>query len=329
MLRIFDNLSPDTRVLPALQGRLEAHMDTRNPGTPLDLEAVRRARVNRTAADRRAATLAATRAGNADWLLRAVAMIDLTTLSDDDTEGRVRRLCDKALRPLRSEILVALGAEGVGVTAAAVCVYDRFVPMALAALGGRLPVATVSAGFPAGLSPLATRVAEIEASVKAGADEIDVVIVRGLAQEGRWEALYDEITAFRRACGDRCMKVILGVGELGALDNVRRAATVAMMAGADFVKTSTGKEKVKATLSAGLAMAAAIRDYHRDTGHGVGLKAAGGIATAREALSWLALVREELGEAWMHPGLFRIGASSLLADIERQLEQVGRSACGR
>ncbi|MCE2398167.1 MAG: deoxyribose-phosphate aldolase [Gemmatimonadetes bacterium] len=304
-------------------------MDTRNPGTPLDLEAVRRARVNRTAADRRAATLAATRAGNADWLLRAVAMIDLTTLSDDDTEGRVRRLCDKALRPLRSELLVALGAEGVGVTAAAVCVYDRFVPMALAALGGRLPVATVSAGFPAGLSPLATRVAEIEASVKAGADEIDVVIVRGLAQEGRWEALYDEITAFRRACGDRCMKVILGVGELGALDNVRRAATVAMMAGADFVKTSTGKEKVKATLSAGLAMAAAIRDYHRDTGHGVGLKAAGGIATAREALSWLALVREELGEAWMHPGLFRIGASSLLADIERQLEQVGRSACGR
>ena len=304
-------------------------METRNPGTPLDLETVRQARVDRTTADLRAATLAPARDGRADWLLRAVTMIDLTTLSDDDTEGRVRRLCDKALRPLRSELLVALGAEGAAVTAAAVCVYHRFVPTALAALGGRLPVATVSADFPAGLSPLATRVAEIEASVKAGADEIDVVIVRGLALEGRWEALYDEITAFRRACRDRCMKVILGVGELGTPNNVRRATTVALMAGADFVKTSTGKEKVKATLSAGLAMAAAIRDYHRDTGHRVGLKAAGGIATAGEALSWLALVREELGEAWMHPGLFRIGASSLLADIERQLEQPRRSTCGR
>ena len=295
-------------------------MGTRNPGRSLDLEAVRQARVNRTAAAGRAAALAANRVGHADWPLRAVTMIDLTTLSDDDTEGRVRRLCDKALRPFRSELLVALGAERMAVTAAAVCVYHRFVPTALAALGGRLPVATVSAGFPAGLSPLGARVAEIEASVTAGADEIDVVIVRGLALEGRWEALYDEITAFRRACSDRCMKVILGVGELGTLDNVRRAAMVAMMAGADFVKTSTGKGKVKATLSAGLAMADAIRDYHRDTGHRVGLKAAGGIATTREALSWLALVQEELGEAWMNPGLFRIGASSLLADIERQLE---------
>ena len=296
-------------------------METRNPSTPLDLEAVRQARVDRTATDLRAATLAPARDGRADWLLRAVTMIDLTTLSDDDTHGRVRRLCDRALRPLRSELLVALGAGGEAVTAAAVCVYHRFVPTALAALGGRLPVATVSAGFPTGLSPLAARVAEIEASVKAGADEIDVVIVRGLALGGRWEALYDEITAFRGACGDRCMKVILGVGELGTLDNVRRAAMVAMMAGADFVKTSTGKERVKATLSAGLAMAAAIRDYHRDTGRSVGLKAAGGIATAREALSWLALVREELGEAWMRPSHFRIGASSLLADIERQLER--------
>ena len=321
MPRTFDNLSPGTRLLPALQGAPAAQMETRNPGMPLDLEAVRQGRVNRTAADRRAATLAATRVGHPDRLLHAVTMIDLTTLSDDDTEGRVRRLCDRALRPLRGELLVALGAEGMAVTAAAVCVYHRFVPTALAALGGRLPVATVSAGFPAGLSPLATRVAEIEASVKAGADEIDLVIVRGLALEGRWEALYDEITAFRGACEDRCMKVILGVGELGTLDNVRRAATVAMMAGADFVKTSTGKEKVKATLSAGLAMAAAIRNYHRETGHRVGLKAAGGIATAREALSWLALVQEELGEAWMHPGLFRIGASSLLADIEHQLER--------
>ena len=295
-------------------------MDTRNPGMPLDLGAVRQARVDRTDDDGRAATLAATRAGHADWLLRAVTMIDLTTLSDDDTEGQVRRLCDKALRPLRRGLLVALGVEKVAVTAAAVCVHHRFVPTALGALGGRLPVATVSAGFPAGLSPLASRVAEIEASVKAGADEIDVVIVRGLALEGRWEALYDEIAAFRRACGDRCMKVILGVGELGTLDNVRRAAMVAMMAGADFVKTSTGREKIKATLAAGLAIADAIRDYHRDTGHRVGLKAAGGIATTREALSWLALVQEELGEAWMHPSLFRIGASSLLAGIEHQLE---------
>ena len=288
---------------------------------------MRRAHVDRTAGDRRAATLAATRVGRADWLLRAVRMIDLTTLSDGDTKGRVRRLCHKALRPLRGELSVALGAERAAVTAAAVCVYHRFVPTALAALGGRLPVATVSAGYPAGLTPLSTRVAEIRASVKAGADEIDVVIVRGLALEGRWEALYDEITAFRRACEDRCMKVILGVGELDTLDTVRRAAMVAMMAGADFVKTSTGKERVKATLAAGLAMAGAIRDYHRDTGHRVGLKAAGGIATAREALSWLALVQDELGEAWMHPSLLRIGASSLLADIEHQLVHHAGPTC--
>ena len=297
----------------------------RNPGTPLDLEAVRAVRVNRAAADHRAATLTPRRSvkrqWQAGWLLRAVTMTDLTTLAGDDTEGRVRRLCGKARRPVRSDILAALGMRPGEVAAAAVCVYHRLVPAACDALrGSGIPVAAVSTGFPAGLSPFSTRLAEIRDSVDAGAREVDVVITRGSVLRGGWERLYDEVAGFREACGDAHMKVILGVGELGTLANVRRAATVAMMAGADFVKTSTGKESVNATLPTGIVMARAIRDYHRTTGIRVGLKAAGGLRTARDALSWLILVREELGDAWMDPRLFRIGASSLLADIERQLE---------
>ena len=297
----------------------------RNPGTPLDLDAVLRARVNRPAADRRAATLAARRGlkreWQAGWLLRAVTMIDLTTLAGDDTEGRVRRLCGKARRPLRSDLVAAMGVEASEVATAAACVYHRFVPTAREALGGGGPaVAAVSTGFPAGLSPIAARIAEIEESVAAGAEEVDVVIAREHVLGGAWERLYDEVAVFREACGDVLMKVILGVGELGTLANVRRAATVSMMAGADFVKTSTGKEAVNATLSAGIAMARAIRDHHRATGRRVGLKAAGGVGTARDALAWLVLVKEELGDSWLRPRLFRIGASSLLADIERQLE---------
>ena len=207
------------------------------------------------------------------------------------------------------------------VTTAAVCVHHRMVPVACDALrGSDIPVAAVSTGFPAGLSPFATRLAEIRDSVAAGAEEVDVVVARGAALRGEWERMYDEVSGFREACGDAHMKVILGVGELGTLANVKRAAAVAMMAGADFVKTSTGRERVNATLPAGIAMARAIREYHRATGVRVGLKAAGGIGTARAALSWLILVKEELGDAWMEPRLFRIGASSLLADIERQLE---------
>lgn len=297
----------------------------RNPGKPLDLGAVRGVRVNRAAADHRAATLVARRSvkgeRQAGWLLRAVTMIDLTTLAGDDTEGRVRRLCGKAKRPVRSDILRALGVRRDEVTAAAVCVYHGLVPAARDALrGSGIPVAAVSAGFPAGLSRFATRLAEIRDSVDAGAEEVDVVITRGSVLRGGWERLYDEVAGFREACGDARLKVILGTGELGTLANVKRAAAVAMTAGADFVKTSTGKERVNATLPAGIAMARAVREYRRSTGIRVGLKAAGGLRTARDALSWLVLAKEELGDAWMDPRLFRIGASSLLADIERQLE---------
>ena len=297
----------------------------RNPGVPLDLEAVRRIRVNRAAADHRAATLTTRRSvkreWQAGWLLCAVTLIDLTTLAGDDTPGRVRRLCGKARRPVRHDILRALGVASADVTVAAACVYHGLVPAARAALAGSgVPVAVVSTGFPAGLSPFATRLREIEESVAAGAEEVDVVITRGLALRGDWERLYDEVAAFRDACGNAHIKVILGTGELGTLANVARAAAVAMMAGADFVKTSTGKEKVNATLPVGLAMARAVRDYFRSTGVRVGLKAAGGIGTAKDALAWMILVKEELGDAWLHPSLFRIGASSLLADIERQLE---------
>ena len=297
----------------------------RNPGVPLDPDAVRRIRVNRAAADHRAATLTTRRSvkreRQAGWLLRAVTLIDLTTLAGDDTPGRVRRLCGKARRPVRHDILSALGVPPAEVTVAAACVYHGLVPAARAALeGSGVPVAVVSTGFPAGLSPFATRIREIEESVAAGAEEVDVVITRGLALRGDWERLYDEVAAFREACGNAHIKVILGTGELGTLANVKRAATVAMMAGADFVKTSTGKERVNATLPVGLAMARAAREYFRTTGIRVGLKAAGGIGTAKDALAWMILVKEELGDAWLRPGLFRIGASALLADIERQLE---------
>ena len=297
----------------------------RNPGMPLDLEAVRAVRVNRSAADARAATLTRRRSvkreWQAGWLLRAVTMIDLTTLAGDDTPGRVQRLCGKARRPVRDDILAALEIPPVEVTAAAVCVYHGLVGTAHAALrGSGIPVAAVSTGFPAGLSPLPTRLREIEASVAAGAEEIDVVITRGCVLAGQWEQIYDEVAAFREACGDASVKVILGTGELGTLANVKRAALVAMMAGADFVKTSTGKETVNATLPVGIVLARAIREYFRGTGIRVGLKAAGGLKTAKDALAWLILVKEELGDAWLDPHLFRIGASSLLADIERQLE---------
>lgn len=291
----------------------------------MDLGLVRRVRANRSAAERRTASLAGRRSvkneAQAGWLLRAIATTDLTTLAGDDTPGRVRRLCGKARRPVRGDLLAALGIKPDELRAAAVCVYHRLVPAALGALeGSGVPVAAVSTGFPAGLSPLATRIAEIRESVEAGASEVDVVVTRGLALRGDWRRLHDEVAAFREACGDAHVKVILGTGELGTLANVGKAAIVAMMAGADFVKTSTGKEKVNATLPVGLVLARAVRAYHRATGFRVGLKAAGGIGTAKEALSWLVLMKEELGDEWLDPALFRIGASSLLADIERQLE---------
>ncbi len=297
----------------------------RNPGGPLDLEWVLAGRVNRSAAERRAETLPKRRTvkkeWQAAWLLRAVTLIDLTTLAGDDTPGNVRRLCAKARRPLRADLLEALGAAALPIRCGAVCVYHALVPGAVAELAGSgIPVAAVSAGFPAGLNPLAQRVDEVRASVAAGAAEIDVVITRGHVLGARWEELYDEIRRFREACGAARLKVILGTGELATLTNVARASRVAMLAGADFIKTSTGKEAVNATLPVGLVMVRAIREYRERSGAAVGFKPAGGIRAAKAALDWMILMKEELGDAWLTPARFRIGASGLLTDIERQLE---------
>src|SRR2546426_2548979 len=297
----------------------------RNPGTPLDLDLVRALRVNKSAVERRAATIPTRRTvkkeWQAAWLLRAITCLDLTTLQGDDTTTNVLRLCAKAKSPVRRDILDALGARELGIKVGAVCLYHAFVATAVQALqDSGIPVAAVSTGFPAGLSPLPQRIEEIKASVAAGAQEIDVVITRAHALAGAWEALYDEVRSFREACGPAHMKVILGTGDLATLVNVARASQVAMMAGADFIKTSTGKEPVNATLPVGVVMTRQIRDYHERTGHAVGFKPAGGIRTAKQALEWLILMKEELGDRWLRSDLFRIGASSLLTDIERQLE---------
>ncbi|MDX1675099.1 MAG: deoxyribose-phosphate aldolase [Longimicrobiales bacterium] len=307
----------------------------RNPGAPLDLEWVEETRINRSAVERRADTLARRRSvkkkWQAAWLLRAVQCIDLTTLSGDDTPGNVRRLATKARTPIRGDLARELGVDLDDLTVAAVCVYHALVPTAVEALAGSgIPVAAVSTGFPAGLSPFDQRVAEIRASVEAGAREIDIVITRGHVLRGDWEAVFDEVKAFREAAGPAHLKAILGTGDLSTLTNVARASRVAMMAGADFIKTSTGKESVNATLPVGLTMVRAIRDYGERTGHIVGFKPAGGIRTAKEALAWLILMKEELGDEWTRPALFRFGASSLLGDIERQLEHhvTGRYSAG-
>lgn len=295
----------------------------RNTGMPLDLDWVMRAQANTSAIERRAATLPGRRSVKKDWqaawLCRAISVIDLTTLSGDDTEGRVRRLCAKARAPVRSDLLEALGMQGL--TVGAVCVYHDMVAAAVEALAGSgIPVAAVSTGFPAGLSPFALRIAEIGESVKAGAAEIDIVISRRHVLTGNWQALYDEMAEMRAACGDAHVKAILATGELGTLRNVARASLVCMMAGADFIKTSTGKEGVNATLPVSLVMTRAIRDYHERTGFRVGYKPAGGISKAKDALVYLSLIKDELGDRWLRPDLFRFGASSLLGDIERQLE---------
>lgn len=297
----------------------------RNLGIPLDLDWVGSARVNRSAIERRVATLPARRtvkqAWQAAWLLRAITLMDLTTLQGDDTPGNVQRLCAKARRPVRLDLLEALGAAQLPVRVAAVCVYHEMVPAAVRALAGSgIPVAAVSAGFPAGLNPLDLRVKEIEYSIEMGAQEIDIVISRRHVLTGNWRALYDEVRAFREACGETCMKAILETGELATLRQVYQASLVCMMAGADFVKTSTGKAAINATLAAGLVMCRAIRDYRERTGYSIGFKPAGGIRTAKQSLDWMILMKEELGDDWLQPGLFRLGASSLLADIERQLE---------
>jgi deoxyribose-phosphate aldolase len=296
----------------------------RNPGTPLELSDVIRLRINRSAVERRAATLVTRRTvkkeWQAAWLLRAITMIDLTTLQGDDTPGNVRRLCAKARRPVREDLLDALGVSGDRIRVGAVCVYPSLVPVAAEALAGSgVPVAAVATGFPAGQIPLELKLEEIRRSIQAGASEIDIVISRAHVLRNDWRALYDEVRTFREACGPAHLKTILATGELATLRNVAIASHVCMMAGADFIKTSTGKESVNATLPFGIVMTRAIRAFREKTGHRVGFKPAGGIRTAKQSLDWLILMKEELGDAWLRPERFRLGASTLLTDIERQL----------
>ena len=297
--------------------------NVRNPGLPLDLDWVAGVQANTSAIERRAAGLGGRRSVKkefqAAWLCKAISLIDLTTLSGDDTEGRVKRLCAKARQPVAPWMLDRLGMDGL--TTGAVCVYHEMVETAVRALEGtNIPVAAVSTGFPAGLSPYRLRIAEIGESVKAGAKEIDIVISRRHVLTGNWQALYDETREMRAACGEAHMKAILATGELGTLRNVARASLVCMMGGADFIKTSTGKEGVNATLPVTLTMIRCIREYQDRTGIKVGYKPAGGISKAKDALLYMALMKDELGHPWLQPAVFRLGASSLLGDIERQLE---------
>lgn len=311
------------RVLPL--NKPEHQGAARNAGMPLALDLIDDIRLNFPAAERRIASLPGRRSVKKDaqaaWLLKAITCIDLTTLAGDDTAARVRRLCAKAMSPVRPDLLSALGMGERLITTGAVCVYHRFVATAVGALKGRdIPVAAVSTGFPAGLVPHDVKLREIEASVADGAREIDIVITREYALTQNWRALYDEMRDFRAACGEAHVKAILATGDLKTLRNVAKAAMVCMMAGADFIKTSTGKEAVNATLLVTLAMLRMIRDYHARTGFKVGFKPAGGISTAKDMLNYQILMKEELGREWLEPELFRVGASSLLADIERQLE---------
>ncbi|MGN6084934.1 deoxyribose-phosphate aldolase [Trinickia sp.] len=300
-------------------------LETRNRGVPFDASWIDGIRVNASAVERRTATLAARRSVKKDaqaaWLLKAITCIDLTTLSGDDTEGRVRRLCAKARRPVRDDLIEALGVAPESIVTGAVCVYHRFVAAAADALAGTgIPVAAVSTGFPAGLNPPALKLEEIAASVADGAAEIDIVVTREHVLTGNWRALYDEVRDFRAACGAAHMKAILATGDIRTLTNIAKASMVCMMAGADFIKTSTGKEGVNATLDVSLVMVRMIREFRERTGARVGFKPAGGVSTAKSVLAYQVLMKEELGRDWLEPTLFRIGASSLLADIERQLE---------
>jgi len=318
----------DTPAVPAkpVKAEPERHAPpARNPGFALDLDWVGRIHMNRSALERRAATIGTRRTVKKDWqaawLLKAITLMDLTTLNSDDTPGRVERLCAKARHPLTQEIVDGLGVAELNIQPAAVCVYHAFVPTAVRALEGTgIPVAAVSTAFPHGLAPVDTKIREIEESVAAGAREIDIVIERQMVLNGDWQALYDQIRAFRAACGEAHIKTILGTGELATLNNVAKASLVCMLAGADFIKTSTGKEKVNANLPTSLAMIRMIRWFAEETGVEIGYKPAGGISSAKTALDYMALMKEELGTHWLEPHLFRFGASSLLTDIERQLE---------
>lgn len=323
-LRVVDTPLPAGK--PAKAAAI-GHAGARNPGFPLDLDWVGRVRMNRSALERRAATIGTRRTvkkeWQAAWLLKAITLMDLTTLNSDDTPGRVERLCAKARHPLTDEIVEGYDIAGLRIVPAAVCVYHAFVPTAVRALeGSGIPVAAVSTAFPHGLAPVDTKIREIEESVAAGAKEIDIVIERQMVLTGDWQGLYEQIRAFRKACGEAHLKTILGTGELATLNNVAKASLVCMLAGADFIKTSTGKEKVNATLPVSLAMIRMIRWFADETGIEIGYKPAGGIGSAKTALDYMALMKEELGTHWLQPHLFRFGASSLLNDVLLQRQKL-------
>mmetsp|Transcript_150093 Transcript_150093/g.279770 ORF Transcript_150093/g.279770 Transcript_150093/m.279770 type:complete len:338 (-) Transcript_150093:177-1190(-) len=309
---------------PAKKQKTTAPVGPNNPGLPLDLKWVEAAEVNLPALQRRAATHKTRRsvkkAWQAAWLLRAAQCVDLTTLAGDDTDVNVNRLCAKAKHPIRLDLLKAMGVNPDLITTGAVCVYPNLVPDAAKALKGtNIPIASVATGFPAGQTPLPQRLEEIRTAIKWGATEIDIVVPRRAVLTGDWQGLYDDVKVCKQACGDVHMKTILAIGECGTMTNVYKASLVAMMAGSDFIKTSTGKEGVNATFEVALVMVRAIREFHEKTGFRVGFKPAGGIRAAKDTLSWLALMKEELGDEWTHPTLFRLGASALITDIERQI----------
>jgi len=297
----------------------------RNEGLSYDADIFNHININRSAVERRAATIGTRRSvkkqWQAAWLLKAVSCIDLTTLSGDDTPSNVHRLCAKAVSPIRHDLLRAMDMQDAKITTGAVCVYHNKIKDAVDALGvSPMPIAAVSTGFPAGQIPLAEKLKQIELSVAAGATEIDIVVSRELVLRSQWKELYDEVKACRKACGEAHMKTILATGEIPTYSKVAKASWVSMMAGSDFIKTSTGKEPTNATIPVSLVMIRCIREYEKLTGFKVGFKPAGGIRKAKQALTWLILIKEELGDDWLNPHLFRFGASSLLGDIERQLE---------
>jgi deoxyribose-phosphate aldolase len=311
--------------LKSQQSNIRATQFKRNSGMTFDPGLINGININRSAVERRAATIGTRRtvkkAHQAAWLLKAISFIDLTTLAGDDTPGKVRRLCQKAKQPVRKDLIDAMDVAELNITTGAVCVYHNMIETAVDALGvSNIPIAAVSTGFPAGQTPMPIKIMEIEASVAAGATEIDIVISREKVLTGDWQAIYTEVKAYREACGDAHLKTILATGELATLTNVAKASWVCMMAGADFIKTSTGKEPVNATLPVSLVMVRAIREYFELTGFKIGYKPAGGVQKAKQALEYMILMKEELGNEWLVPHLFRFGASSLLGDIERQLE---------
>jgi len=273
--------------------------------------------VDEVGADERAGSLAKRSIKKASklWALDlAVRCMDLTTLEGSDTAGKVTALCAKGIRPKPGDHTIP--------SVAAICVYPARVAVAVEHLrGSGVHVASVATAFPSGQSFMSIKVAETEEAVRAGADEIDMVIDRGAFLAGDYQRVYDEIVAIKEACGDAHLKVILETGELGTYDAVRRASILAMAAGADFIKTSTGKVQPAATLPVSLVMMEAIRDFVRETGRPVGFKAAGGIRTSKQAITYLVLLYETLGSDWMTPERFRLGASTLLNDVLMQIEK--------